>query len=611
LNFSHINSFKEAGIDIFDINDDFFTDVCLAYSNSGNDMILEDRIKDIFQNYSLCEEGCTYNDIYLENMTISCNCKVKENFSTVIVDIDFDEIEEISSLNFDIAKCYNLVFSLNGKMSNIGFWIFTFLLIAHIPFLIMLFMKGIDPVKEYLFKEMVKYGYLNDIKDNKNLNKKKKGKSMKRKKKQILIQKNSSIHNPPKNNENKTKGNDILKKNHNEKNIKLIDSSSLSNIKSPIKDNIVNQINFNDKDKNKNKNRAKKIRYRKKNIDEESTYQNFDKINSCNIEEKNVINHKIKKNKNHKKIKNKAKKLSFKDNIKNKNTQNMPTQDNTKNKSGEHINIDDKNNNNNDLNFISINLNLSRKKNYFPQNSYITLYNYTMEESFKYDKRQLCVIFYIFLLSKQAIFHAFLYRSPVEVFPLRICLLFFIISSDLALNAFFYFNDNISKKYRYTKSLFLFTFTNNITVILLSTLVGFILLTLFTKLSNSTKAIRDVFKNEEEKLIKDKKYIITDKRKKEIQKEIENILKKYKIKIICLIIIELIFMLFFWYYVVAFCHVFKSTQISWILDSSLSMLSRIIIDALICFGLAKLYRIAVDSEMSCLYKVVIFLYGFD
>ena len=136
-------------------------------------------------------------------------------------------------------------------------------------------------------------------------------------------------------------------------------------------------------------------------------------------------------------------------------------------------------------------------------------------------------------------------------------------------------------------------------------------MTLFTKLSNSTKAIRDVFKNEEEKLIKDKKYIITDKRKKEIQKEIENILKKYKIKIICLIIIELIFMLFFWYYVVAFCHVFKSTQISWILDSSLSMLSRIIIDALICFGLAKLYRIAVDSEMSCLYKVVIFLYGFD
>ena len=296
---------------------------------------------------------------------------------------------------------------------------------------------------------------------------------------------------------------------------------------------------------------------------------------------------------------------------KNKNTEIIPTQDNQITKIQRKYSNNNQNINKEGLNFISINLNFSRKKKYIPQDSHITLYNYTMEEAMKYDRRQLCEIFFIFLLSKQAIFHAFLYRSPLEVFPLRICLLFFIISSDLALNAFFYFNDNISKKYRYTKSLISFTFSNNITVILLSTLVGFVLLTSFTKLSNSTKEIRDVFKKEEEKLTKNKKYIVTEKRKEEIQKEVENILKKYKIKIICLIIIELIFMLFFWYYVIVFCHVYSSTQISWILDSLLSILSRIIIDALICFGLAKLYRIAIDSEMNCLYKIVIFLYGFS
>ena len=68
------------------------------------------------------------------------------------------------------------------------------------------------------------------------------------------------------------------------------------------------------------------------------------------------------------------------------------------------------------------------------------------------------------------------------------------LSCDLALNALFYFNDNISRKYRYTKSIFIFAVSNNITVILLSTLVGFILLTLFTNLSNSTNAIRNVFR---------------------------------------------------------------------------------------------------------------------
>ena len=179
------------------------------------------------------------------------------------------------------------------------------------------------------------------------------------------------------------------------------------------------------------------------------------------------------------------------------------------------------------------------------------------------------------------------------------------------LNAFFYFNDNISKKYKNTKNIVSFTFTTNISLILLSTLMGYVFLNLFTKLSNLTKTIRDVFKNEEEKLRKDKKYVVTEERKIEIQKEINNILKKHKIKVICLISIELIFMLFFWYYVVSFCHIFPNTQVSWILDSLSSMLIRIIVDSLISLGLAKLYRIAVGAEICCLYKIVLFLYAFD
>ena len=65
-----------------------------------------------------------------------------------------------------------------------------------------------------------------------------------------------------------------------------------------------------------------------------------------------------------------------------------------------------------------------------------------MKEAFKYDRRNILVIFYIYLLSKEAFFHPFFYKSPLVLFPLRFCLILFIISSDLALNAFFYFNDN-------------------------------------------------------------------------------------------------------------------------------------------------------------------------
>ena len=69
-------------------------------------------------------------------------------------------------------------------------------------------------------------------------------------------------------------------------------------------------------------------------------------------------------------------------------------------------------------------------------------------------------------------------------------------------------------------------------------------------------------------------------------------------------------MLFFWYFVVAFCHVYKATQKSWLFDSFLSILYRTIIELLISFGLAKLYRIAVNSEIHCLYKITMFLYNF-
>ena len=268
-----------------------------------------------------------------------------------------------------------------------------------------------------------------------------------------------------------------------------------------------------------------------------------------------------------------------------------------------------KNLNNFNLINIDLKLNLSKNKKYIPPESHVILNNYTFEEAVKYDRRELCVIFYIFALAKQVYCHTFLYRSPLELFSLRLCLMIFITSSDLALNALFYFNDNISKKYRNSKNLFLFAFSDNITVIVLSTFVGFILLTFLAKLSNSTNSIRDVFLKEEEKMKKDKKYKITEKVKSEIIMEIDKILKNYRLKVFILIIIEFSLMLFFWYFVTAFCHVYQATQISWLLDSLLSILSRAIIELLICLGLAKLYIMAVTGEVYCIYKICMFLYN--
>ena len=147
---------------------------------------------------------------------------------------------------------------------------------------------------------------------------------------------------------------------------------------------------------------------------------------------------------------------------------------------------------------------------------------------------------------------------------MRFILFIFLFSCDFALNALFYFNDNISKKYHYAKNLFLLAFSSNITIIIYSTLVSYFLITLLNKLSNSSNAIRNVFTSVEQKIKFNKKFKINDNMKKNVHTRIVNILDKLKIKIAFLFLIETILILFFWYFVTAFCHMYSSTQTSWL-----------------------------------------------
>ena len=275
------------------------------------------------------------------------------------------------------------------------------------------------------------------------------------------------------------------------------------------------------------------------------------------------------------------------------------------------LNNINKNMDNNLNNFGIIKINLNDYKNYFPQESNQSLHNYTFDEAIKYDKRNILRVAYIYLLSKQIIFKTIFQRSPLELFPIRFILFIFMFSCDLALNALFYFNDNISQKYHYAKSIFLFAFTNNITIIIYSTLLSYFLITLLSKLSNSSSAIRNVFESVEKKIKFKPNYKINEKMKKNVNTKIEKILRCFKCKIIFLFIIITILILAFGYFVTAFCHVFSSTQTSWLLDTFLSILSRLIIELFSAFFFGKLYQISVTSNFKMLYKIVMFFYDFS
>ena len=186
LDISSINSFKDLNIDIFNIKDKFFTDICMPYSNnSKDDIVLEDRIIDFFQNYTLCEENCLFEEIDLDLKTIICNCSVKTNISIIEPSAVLEQLEDIeNSMAFEIIKCYKLFLSWENKNINIGFWIFVVLIFINIVMIIIYFYKGIKPIKDYIFNEMMKNELIQ-----KNKNSFRKGNKNKK------LQKNKSINN--------------------------------------------------------------------------------------------------------------------------------------------------------------------------------------------------------------------------------------------------------------------------------------------------------------------------------------------------------------------------------------------------------------------------------
>ena len=84
------------------------------------------------------------------------------------------------------------------------------------------------------------------------------------------------------------------------------------------------------------------------------------------------------------------------------------------------------------------------------------------------------------LLYNEHILNAFVLKSPLEIRSLRICLTIFIYSCNFALNTLFYSTSKISDKHNYDgDSLIIYTFVNNLTIVIFSSLLSFILVLIF------------------------------------------------------------------------------------------------------------------------------------
>ena len=120
-------------------------------------------------------------------------------------------------------------------------------------------------------------------------------------------------------------------------------------------------------------------------------------------------------------------------------------------------------------------------------------------------------------------------------------------------------------------------------------------------MNNSTNATRNLFRDEEEKIKKNKNYVVSFQRKREITIEVNRIMKTYKVKVIIFYIVEFLCMIFFWYNVTIFCYMYKKTQLSWLTDCLLTIVIRIIIDFFLNIILAFLYKLSINISSNCFF----------
>ena len=180
----------------------------------------------------------------------------------------------------------------------------------------------------------------------------------------------------------------------------------------------------------------------------------------------------------------------------------------------------------------------------------------------------------------------------------------------MAFNTIFYSNQNISDKYHYNgNNLFLFTMVNNFLQTILSAVVGLILVNIFQHMIDSRGAYEDIFREEEKKMRKDKNYKVNKKKKIEILKKIRKISLRWRCKIIIFIIIEFILILFFFYFVTAFCEVYKNTQINWIIDCFMGFIISYATEIVGALSISIFYILSIRFKLKYLYRVILFFYN--
>ena len=130
----------ESGVDIFNIRDPFFSDICIPYIDErGNDVLLKDRVSNIYKYVQFCQEGCVYVKVNYTTMKVECDCVIGDTTmynNTAMMMKNSSAI--LMTINIEFVKCTNIFFNSKYIMNNLGFWFIAVLILIQIALIGML-----------------------------------------------------------------------------------------------------------------------------------------------------------------------------------------------------------------------------------------------------------------------------------------------------------------------------------------------------------------------------------------------------------------------------------------------------------------------------------------
>ena len=173
-------------IDKLNTSSGYYNDICYTTtSEDGTDISLKDRKSDYANTDKIvCQQDCDFSEYNYDNNIAKCSCDVKESSSS-FADMNinkekllanFKDIKNIANINFLI--CYEKLFTKEGIINNIGYYLILFIIFFHILSIFIFIIYSFRSIKKKIkrFASNMSNAQLTTVFIFNNENKKNKGK---------------------------------------------------------------------------------------------------------------------------------------------------------------------------------------------------------------------------------------------------------------------------------------------------------------------------------------------------------------------------------------------------------------------------------------------------